>query len=279
MIALSPAKINIGLSVKSKREDGFHELESMVIPVPLCDIIEILPNRKDRKSIEFTISGIDPGVPAESNLCIHAADHFYSLTDNTGIEMHLHKQIPVGAGLGGGSSNAATVLSMLNQINGSPLSGNEIHKIAASLGSDCPFFLYNQPVIMTGRGDVLEPVSVDIYGIYFVLLFPGIMINTAMAYQLVNPSIPEYSLRESVQTPINEWKHTVINDFETPLFREHHLLEEIKSELYKHGALYASMSGSGSSMYGFFDKSPELSSALERLVIWRGEMKPFIQIQ
>ena len=184
--------------------------------------------------------------------------------------MHLHKQIPVGAGLGGGSSNASTTLKGLNILAGNPLPDEMLHEMAATLGSDCPFFLHEGPMLMEGRGDILSSISPCLGHLYLILLFPGIHVSTAEAYAGVKPAVPNQHLQELIRQPMDRWREFVINDFEHSVFKRHPELDRLKQDLYGAGAVYASLSGSGSSLYGIFPESPDLPEELEQYLIWRG---------
>ena len=186
------------------------------------------------------------------------------------VAIHLHKQIPVGAGLGGGSSNASLVLLTLNQLATQSISPEGLEELAGQLGSDCPFFLHQGPMMMEGRGEILSPVKVDLEGLYLVLLFPGIHVSTAEAYAGVKPELPEVSLKQVISAPVAEWPGLVENDFEESLGAKFPLIRELKESLYRAGAQYASLSGSGSSMYGIFQKNPQLPGELKDFVIWEG---------
>jgi len=274
MILFSPAKINIGLQIIERRKDGFHNLQSIMFPVGLSDILEIRRSRVKGEAFRFSQSGIKFLTPGETNLCVSAWEHFSREATLPPVEMHLHKQIPVGAGLGGGSSNATTTLIGLNLLAGSPLAEGKLLEMSAQLGSDCPFFLHSKPMMMEGRGEILNPVSLPLDQCYLVLLFPGIHVSTADAYDGVKPVAPEVELGELIAKPMDQWKGSVMNDFERSVFEKYPELDRLKQDLYESGALYASLSGSGSSLYGFFTRMPELPEKLERHVIWKGRTIP-----
>lgn len=270
MILFSPAKINLGLQILGRREDGFHNLRSIMYPTGLCDIIEINQLPEGNKAIRFSQSGIRFEADQENNLCIKAWKLMMDACPLPPVSIHLHKQIPLGAGLGGGSSNATTILKGLNLLSGSPLPGKKIAGLAARLGSDCPFFLQEGPSLMESRGELLSQVPISLENYYLVILFPEIHISTAEAYQDVSPAIPEVHLRKLIALPLNQWKEHIHNDFEASIFQKHPLLEEMKQSLYHAGAGYVSMSGSGSAIYGIFDTRPELPERIQRYVIWEG---------
>ncbi len=270
MIHFSPAKINIGLQIIERRADGFHNLRSVMFPVGLCDILEIWRSPDQKDGISFSLSGIELESGNEKNLCIQAYELLSGETQLPPVELHLHKQIPVGGGLGGGSSNASTTLKGLNLLARNPLSDERLLDLAATLGSDCPFFLHSGTMMMEGRGEILNPVNVHLVQLYLVLLFPEIHISTATAYAGVTPSKPAVHLEELVREPIDRWKDLIVNDFENTVFEIHPKLKLLKAGLYDAGALYASMSGSGSSMYGIFSKAPDLPGNIDRYVVWKG---------
>ena len=186
------------------------------------------------------------------------------------VEIHLHKQIPAGAGLGGGSSNASLTLRGLNQLAAKPLSETRLQQLAAMLGSDCPFFLNREPMLMEGRGEILTPVRPELGDRYLILLFPQIHVSTAEAYDGAVPARPEKLLRDLIRLPLSRWKDHILNDFEKTVFHKYPQLQEIKQELYRAGASYASMSGSGSALYGIFRQRPQLQEGLKPYVIWEG---------
>jgi 4-diphosphocytidyl-2-C-methyl-D-erythritol kinase len=251
MIAYANAKVNIGLHIIDKRADGYHLLESIFYPYPIYDIIELYPKASGKTSLE--ISGIDL-VPDANNLCLrayHLLSERYSLPP---VHIHLHKQIPFGAGLGGGSSDAATVLNMLNAEFAIGLSDRELCIEAARLGADCPFFIVNKPMYATGIGTELTSVDLDLSGKYMVLIKPKVHVSTAEAYRGVSPRPAEFNLPDSVKLPLQDWKFYIKNDFEDSIFLQYPEIQEVKLFLYEHGAVYASMSGSGSTVYGIFDE-------------------------
>jgi 4-diphosphocytidyl-2-C-methyl-D-erythritol kinase len=258
MIQFSPCKINLGLSILAKRTDGFHALETVFYPLALHDIVEIVPSKLNA----FTHSGIPIPGDASHNLCMKAyqllkAD-FPQITD---VKIHLHKNIPMGAGLGGGSGDGTTVLKMLNILFNLNLSKEQLVHYAAILGSDCPFFIFDQACHATGRGEILAPISIDLSNYTIALIHPGIHIATPWAFQQLNPCVKEKTIAEIIKQPIETWKLELINDFEAPVFKAYPVLEDFKNNLYNQGAIYASMSGSGSSLFGIFSKGTKIESA------------------
>jgi 4-diphosphocytidyl-2-C-methyl-D-erythritol kinase len=240
-------------------------------PIGLCDVIEIREALPGSDPLSFSQTGIHVKESANNNLCEKAHGIFIQKRKLPPVEIHLHKQIPIGAGLGGGSSNATQILKGLNQLTTKALSKEMLHEMAASLGSDCPFFLHDQPMMMEGRGERLSPSSVSLEGLWMVLLFPQIHISTQEAYAGVSPKKPEFHLEKLLKAPIHQWREGVINDFETGIFERHPELASLKEQLYAAGALYASLSGSGSSLYGIFPQQPGLPASLSRFIIWEGK--------
>jgi 4-diphosphocytidyl-2-C-methyl-D-erythritol kinase len=270
MIRYSPAKINIGLQILEKRKDGFHNIRSVMYPTGLCDILEIKVLPEGASAFQFSQSGINLDTDPEDNLVAAAWRLLKRETDVPPVAIHLHKQIPVGAGLGGGSSNASQVLLALNHVSPQGISHERLEKLAGQLGSDCPFFLHQGPMLMEGRGEILSPAKIDLEGLYLVLLFPGIHVSTAEAYAGIHPKIPEVSLNQAISLPVSEWPGLVKNDFEDGLGVQFPLIGDLKESLYQAGAQYASLSGSGSSIYGIFRQHPRLPDKLRDFVIWEG---------
>lgn len=270
MILFSPAKINIGLQILEKRKDGFHKLRSVMYPSGLCDILEIKYLTEGSNPFRLSQSGIQIDSDHDSHLVTRAWRLLSGETTLAPVYVHLHKQIPVGAGLGGGSSNASTILKALNQRARHSLSQERLELLASKLGSDCPFFLHNGPMLMEGRGEILKQTKVNLEGFFLVLLFPGIHVSTAEAYAGVIPKLPEIALETLISKPVALWKDQLKNDFEETVFAKFPLIGELKMALYGAGAQYAAMSGSGSSIYGIFREYPRLPPELKKYVIWEG---------
>jgi 4-diphosphocytidyl-2-C-methyl-D-erythritol kinase len=270
MIHFSPAKINIGLQILEKREDGFHNIRSVMYPIGLSDILEIRKLPEGNPPLQFSQSGILIDSGQESNLVYRAWELLAGATALPPLAIHLHKQIPVGAGLGGGSSNASLTLKALNQMASNNLAPKRLESLAARLGSDCPFFLHKGPMLMEGRGEILSEAKLSLDGSFLVVLFPGIHVSTAEAYAGVVPKNREDPLESLILKPAEHWKGHVKNDFEETVFALHPLIRELKNELYHAGAQYASLSGSGSSIYGIFRELPHLPSTIKEYVIWEG---------
>ena len=250
MLFFPNAKINIGLNITSKREDGYHNLETIFYPIKWCDALEITPS----KSLSFKSSGIP--IPGDGNLCLKAYELMKGHYDLEPVDIHLHKNIPIGAGLGGGSSDAAFTLMGLNTIFDLGLDKIELKKIALQLGADCPFFIDNEPSLASGIGEILSPTKLDLSAYHLFVVKPDIFVSTAEAFSSIIPHIPSKSIQEEVNRPIEDW--TLKNDFEQSIFPQYPDLLEIKNKLIAAGAVYASMSGSGSSIYGIFSEKPDL---------------------
>ena len=252
MILFPPAKINLGLNVKNKRSDGYHEIETCMVPIGLTDVLEILPNR----TFSFIQTGINVEVAQEDNLCVKAFRLLQHEFDLPNVYMHLRKNIPMGAGLGGGSADATYVLLGLNELFDLNLTTQQLEEFSAKLGSDCPFFVKNEPQVAKGRGEILTPFSLDLSGYYIYVINPGIHIGTAEAYAGITFSEGNAPLLAQINEPIESWKENVKNDFEQNIFPNHPEIAEIKKALYAQGAIYAAMSGSGSSVFGIFKEKP-----------------------
>lgn len=249
MVQFPNCKINLGLHITSKRADGFHNIETVFYPVGLKDMLEIIVSDQ----FEFSSTGIAIPGDASNNLCIKAYQLLKkAFPDLPAVKMHLHKHIPMGAGLGGGSADGAFTLQLLKEKFRLNLSKEQLINYAAILGSDCPFFILNKPVFARGRGELLEPIFLDLSNYTFVLVHPGIHVNTKWAFEQIQPKTSVKSIKEIVQLPIEEWKHLLQNDFEAPIMQEHPDIADIKNALYADGAIYASMSGSGSSIFGIY---------------------------
>jgi 4-diphosphocytidyl-2-C-methyl-D-erythritol kinase len=261
MIQFSPCKINLGLSILEKRADGFHALETVFYPVGLQDIVEVVP----AKLFAFSHTGISIPGDVSNNLCVKAYHLLKADFPEMGdVKIHLHKNIPMGAGLGGGSGDGTTVLILLNQLFELNLTQKQLIEYAARLGSDCPFFIFNEACHATGRGEILEPTSIDLSSYTIALVHPGIHIATSWAFQQLSPCVKEKSIATIIKQPMNTWKSELINDFEAPVFKAHPSLEAFKNNLYSQGAIYASMSGSGSSLFGIFPKGTKIESPTDK---------------
>jgi 4-diphosphocytidyl-2-C-methyl-D-erythritol kinase len=254
MISFPNAKINLGLNVAGRRSDGYHDIETIMVPVNFCDILEVIHSTGE---VEFSQTGREIPSGPEENLCMKAYSVFGKKPGKKRARMHLHKIIPWGTGLGGGSSDAAHTLLLLNEVMQAGLSMPELLSMAAGLGSDCPFFMLNKPAIATGRGEILEEVSIDIYDKEIFIVLPGVHISTKWAYARILPSRLAISPVEVIKEDIAHWKEILLNDFEEPVFNEYPQLKAHRDMLYNNGAIYASMSGSGSALFGIFDHIPK----------------------
>ena len=256
MICFPNAKINLGLNIVEKRSDGFHNIQTVFYPIGWQDALEAIENRSYRKGADkfsLAVTGIKLG-SSKSNLVSKAyrlLDEKYKLAP---VKAHLHKTIPAGAGLGGGSANAAFFINLLNDKFALDIPETERTQYAAQLGSDCAFFVKNKPVFASGKGDVFSAIKVDLSSYFFVVVYPAIHSNTAEAYRGISPQPPQHDLKEVVQGGIGQWKDRLMNDFEKNIFYRFPELENIKSRFYESGAAYAAMSGSGSAVYGIFEK-------------------------
>ena len=284
MITFPNAKINIGLNVVAKREDGYHDIETMFYPVLLQDALEIkpmrpldpaqlrkrleagllvqpddafmpyrlFPKREDIPCCSLEMTGNEFPFKAADNLVVKAYLLLQQDFDLPSIDIKLHKHIPSGAGLGGGSSDCAFMITLLNRRFNLRMRESMMERYAARLGSDCAFFISNTPSIATGRGEILNPINLSLKGYTILLVKPDVAVSTAEAYAGVTPKQPDVALSEAVMRPVSEWKDCVFNDFEPSVFKKYPLLADIKQRLYGLGAEYAAMTGSGSTIYGLF---------------------------
>lgn len=268
MICFPNAKINLGLNVVSKRRDGYHNIETLFYPIPLKDALEVV--KADLFS--FNQHGISLDAPAETNLVIKAMrllEEHHSLPP---LEVHLLKAIPFGAGLGGGSSDAASMLKLLNDLCNLHLSTDQLEQMAAKIGADCPFFIRNTPVFASGIGDLFEPIELSLKGYYLCLIKPDCSVSTPEAYALIDPKPPTRSLKEIIKQPISQWREVMKNDFEKSICTKYPEIGSIKRALYEAGAVYASMSGSGSSVFGLFEQPIDLKEQFPACYVWQGDL-------
>ena len=272
MLVFPKAKINLGLRITGKRADGFHDIETVFYPVGLSDALEMVAGSENSGEDLLTVTGLKLSVGPEDNIVLKAIRRLREAYQFPRLRIHLHKNIPAGAGLGGGSSDAVCALKTIKRIFGLPVSTAELKLIAASLGSDCPFFIDCQPSFASGRGEILTPAGTLLDGFHIVLLNPGILINTGEAYDKCLPAMPDSSLADLINRPVSEWKDLIFNDFEKTIFLSHPEINEIKQALYDSGAVYSSMSGSGSSVYGIFKGKPSVIRKIRKLVIFTGEL-------
>jgi 4-diphosphocytidyl-2-C-methyl-D-erythritol kinase len=273
MIVFPKAKINLGLRITEKRSDGYHNIETLFYPVGLCDALEFVVSDSARGEDLLTVSGIPVNIRPDENIVMKAVKIIREVRPFPFLRIHLHKAIPHGAGLGGGSSDAACMMKSLNRHFHLQISDTVLKSIALETGSDCPFFINGEPSFAKGRGEILVPVSSVLSGYYLLLFNPGTGINTAEAYRNCTPAAPGSSLLNVAEFEIQKWKELILNDFEEYAFSRHPLIKNIKDSLYDSGALFSLMSGSGSSVYGIFSKKPSsLPHKLRDMIIWEGTM-------
>ena len=259
MITFPNAKINLGLDIIERRPDGYHNLETVFYPIPLCDILEITPaTGKDAPDYSFTMYNAVFEGSDDNNLVIKAYKALAADHKLPKVDISLYKHIPTGAGLGGGSADAAFALKMLNDIAGLGLTAEQLRGYASRIGADCAFFIDNTPAYATGIGDILTPTACSIGGYHLVLVKPDIHVSTKDAYALVTPQKPLQALTDIAQLPIQEWKDAMKNDFEKSIFAKYPAMAKVKEQLYEMGAVYASMSGSGSSFFGIFKEEQDI---------------------
>jgi 4-diphosphocytidyl-2-C-methyl-D-erythritol kinase len=264
VITFPNSKINLGLNIVSKRDDGFHNLETAFLPIPFEDCLEV---QQTTNHSSLTISGFTIEGAIQNNLCWKAYDLLNRQFKLPPIDINLYKQVPPGAGLGGGSSDAAFTLKLLNEKFDLGLNRTQLLGFAAQLGSDCPFFIINRPCLGSGRGEILEEVQIaELDGLSIVLVLPGIHISSGWAFQQISPRKPKETIRDIIKTPIKNWNGTLANDFEEPVFKAFPELKTLKESLYHAGALYASLTGSGSAVYGIFSVLPEIQLPLSYVV-------------
>jgi 4-diphosphocytidyl-2-C-methyl-D-erythritol kinase len=252
MISFPNAKINLGLSIVSKRPDGFHNIESVFYPVPCTEALEILP----AETTQFRSEGIAIPGDASSNLCLKAYNLLKQDFALDPYQIILLKTLPIGAGMGGGSADAAFTLKMFNESAQLGLSNEQLIAYAQKLGSDCAFFIENKPVYCFNKGDEFEAIDINLKGYWVYLIYPNLAISTALAYSGVTAKVPGHAVKKVIVEPVNTWKDRLVNDFEDSLFPKFPLLQELKEQLYAHGAQYASMTGSGSTLFGLFTEKP-----------------------
>ncbi|MEO7314099.1 MAG: 4-(cytidine 5'-diphospho)-2-C-methyl-D-erythritol kinase [Ginsengibacter sp.] len=260
MVTFPNCKINLGLNILQKREDGYHDINTIFLPIPWYDVLEIISSPEKKISIKTT--GLNSGIPAD-NLCLKA---YHLIKKNyphlPEISIYLHKTIPAGAGLGGGSADAAFMLTLLNNKFDLKIPSAKMYEYAGLLGSDCSFFLFNKPAIASGKGEILKQIDLSLAEKKIFILNPGIHIPTAQIFKEIQPAFPTKSLEEIIHQPIETWKNELKNDFEEIVLPKFPIVEEMKNTLYDFGAEYASMTGTGSTLYaifeeGFSEKFPE----------------------
>lgn len=256
MLIFPNAKINIGLNIINRRDDGYHNLETVFYPINIKDALEIVVTDK----LIFESSGLEIPGRTEDNLCIKGYHLLKNDFDLPPVKIHLHKNIPIGAGLGGGSADAAFFIRLVNQNFNLGLNDEQMIGYARQLGADCAFFIQNKPVFAFEKGDEFEPIRLDLSKYKIVLVMPPVHVSTAEAYRGVKPEPVNESLMDLIYEPISEWKKFIKNDFEASVFKNHPEIRGVKAALYEAGAIYASMSGSGASVFGIFEDTPDLSA-------------------
>lgn len=263
MILFPPAKINLGLRVLAKRRDGYHDLESLMLQLPWCDILEIVPSGR----FSFTNTGIAVPGDEKGNLCIRAYQLLSTDFKLPEVSIHLHKNIPMGAGMGGGSSDGTYTLLLLNRLFDLKLSADQLRMYALQLGSDCPFFVSPEAQLATGRGEVLEAFPLNLSGCFVHLINPGIHISTKEAFENIRPGRQPDSIRGILGEEPEHWRDKLENDFEKAVFPLYPELAVLKEKLYANGAFYASMSGSGSTLFGIYREKPGLLSGEDTKIV------------
>lgn len=264
MIVFPNAKINIGLNITQRRPDGYHNLETIFYPLMIKDALEAVESNE----LTFQSSGIPIPGDEQHNLCLKAYHALKKDFDLPPLSIHLHKHIPIGAGLGGGSADAAFFIKLLNQSYNLGLGADAMMDYARPLGADCAFFINNKPVYAYDKGDRFEDIDLDLSMYKLVLVMPQAHVSTAQAYGGIKPAPVQTSLKELVRKPVTEWKTTIKNDFEGHIFKVFPVIQDVKEELYRSGALYASMSGSGASVFGIFERTTDLSNLAQHCQVF-----------
>lgn len=265
MILFPNCKINLGLFVTSKREDGFHNIESLFLPVQWCDVLEVIISTDD--DIHLEIIGTPIGGDIEDNIVVKAYRLLQKDFNLSGVRVKLWKRLPTGAGLGGGSANGAFMLKAINEVFELNIENNQLKQYAAQLGSDCPFFIDNVPAFVSGRGEVMERSHINFPPLYIAIIHPGIHVSTPKAYSMITPKSAPVDLHQINDWPISQWQSLVTNDFETPVGTMFPRILEIKNTFQEMGAVYSSMSGSGSAVFAFFENEPNEHSVREKMEI------------
>ncbi|MEZ5198455.1 MAG: 4-(cytidine 5'-diphospho)-2-C-methyl-D-erythritol kinase [Bacteroidales bacterium] len=269
MLCFPNGKINLGLSVINKRPDGFHNIETIMVPVSLCDVLEIIPSSNGSNS--FHLSGVNLDGNSEDNLVMKAYQLLKRDFKLSPVSIHLHKNIPSGAGLGGGSADAAFTIILLNELFNLQLKLSQLEDYARKIGSDCPFFIRNKAALAYEKGDQFSPISLHLENYYLVIVKPDIHISTPQAYSRVKPYPKEIPLENIISLPIEKWKSSLINDFETEIFKPYPEIKKIKNNLYDAGAVYASLTGSGAAVFGIFENKTHLKMRFMNCFVWEGK--------
>jgi 4-diphosphocytidyl-2-C-methyl-D-erythritol kinase len=266
MITFPSAKINIGLNITSRRPDGYHNLETIFYPIKIKDGLEVI----ESPVMSFETSGIAIPGHANENLCLQAYDLLRKDFDLPNIKIHLHKKIPIGAGLGGGSADAAFFIKLINQKFKLDLSTEKMQNYCRKLGADCAFFIENKPVFAFGKGDEFESINLDLSDYFMALVMPPVHVSTGEAYRGVQPKKTQQSVKELIKLPIEEWQGKITNDFESHILKNHPTIRGVKTSLIETGALFALMSGSGASVYGIFKEATDLSFLQKDNLVFNG---------
>lgn len=272
MICFPNAKINLGLNIIEKRIDGFHNIETVFYPIGWNDALEVILSKESKQDFNLHISGLSISGNIEDNLLYKAYQIIKQTKTVPAIDVYLHKTLPMGAGLGGGSADTAFFINLLNEQFHLNFTETERIDIARQLGSDCAFFIKNTPVYATQKGDVFTDIKLKLSDLYIAVIYPNVHSNTKEAYSLVKPQQPSRSLLEVIKQPISTWKTDLVNDFENSIFSLYPVVEKTKIDLYDLGAVYACMSGSGSAVFGLFEKEPDIKY-LSQFPHWIGKMK------
>jgi 4-diphosphocytidyl-2-C-methyl-D-erythritol kinase len=270
MITFPKAKINFGLRITERRSDGYHDIETIFYPVNLAYALEYVVPKGKAEVDELVVTGLKVPSRSGNNIVIKALQRLRQDFSIPYLKIHLHKAIPSGAGLGGGSSDAASVIRAINRYFGLEMNNQEMRSLALDLGSDCPFFIDPVPSFATGRGEIIQPANNFLHGFYIVILNPGVSISTKEAYMNCAPAKPEVPLEELISLPAHDWKKNIINDFEEYAFKIHPFINDMKEELYLSGAIYSSLSGSGSSVFGIYEQRPKIPAKLSEYMIFEG---------
>lgn len=268
MIYFPNCKINLGLSVTEKRTDGFHNLETVMYPIKLHDVLEIIVAYDNQ--FAFTSTGINIIGEYTNNLVVQAYNLLQTEHQLPPVKIHLHKITPIAAGLGGGSSDAAFTIKLLNNLFNLGLSHSAMQEYARELGADCAFFIENKPVLATEKGDQFKPINLNLKNYFFTVIKPDIQISTPEAYSWIKPKLKKPLLRDIIDQPIENWSNSLINDFEDEVFRRYPEIKQIKETLYQMGAVYASLSGSGSAVFGIFKEPASMENKFQQHFCWTG---------
>ncbi|HCC71654.1 MAG TPA: 4-(cytidine 5'-diphospho)-2-C-methyl-D-erythritol kinase [Bacteroidales bacterium] len=272
------AKINIGLTITGKRDDGYHNIESLFYPVGVRDILEFVPKSSGDSTDELTNTGIKTNCSKSDNLVIKVLHLLRKEFSIPPLKIHLHKAIPHGAGLGGGSSDTAFMIRYLNRYFNLGLGTGRMTRLALELGSDCSFFIRNTPSIVSGRGEIISETNFRLDGKYLLLVYPGISISTAEAYKMVKAGDRKQNIKEIITEPLVSWRHLIKNDFQDIIISRMPVIGQIIDHIYNSGALYCSMSGSGSAVYGIFDNMPDIIFTDQEYWTWKGKFQ-YIKLQ